>query len=267
VAWQEDPGSGGTPTIMGRFFRRPDPPNPAMERPEPEATLSLPENGPALAELGIDAAADRVGDVAFAFLQGTPDSRRVMVATYDRPARATWGRTDESWKRDPRYRFAWSPVVDLWGTTTYRVDLNGIPVGTSTTRTLLPAFDLPDGRHRWRVVTIDGRGQVAVGPTRPLNLDARPPVATLKVRGTPRRRRKTRFTASITDAASGVARATLSFGDGSRPVALRLRRKRRGLVRAAATHRYRRGGSFTARLAVRDRVRNRGAYRLRVRVR
>ena len=267
VAWQEDPGSGGVPTIRGRFFRRPDPANPSLVRPEPEAALSTADNGPALAELGIDAAADRVGDVAFAFLQGPPEGRRVMVATYDRPARATWGRTDTAWKTDPRYRFAWSPVVDLWGTTSYRVELNGIPVGISTTRTFKPTVDLPDGRHRWRVVTVDGRGQQAIGPSRPLNLDAQPPVAILTVKGTPRRRRKTRFTATIRDAGSGVSRATLSFGDGSRPVALRLRRKRRRPVRAGAAHSYRRSGSFTARLTVRDRVGHKGSFRLPVRVR
>jgi hypothetical protein len=229
--------------------------------------MSTGANGPPLPELGIDAAADRVGDVAFAFIQGTPESRRVMVGTYDRPARATWGRTDTKWKQDPRYRFAWSPVVDLWGRPNYRVELNGVPVGTTTNRTFKPETDLPDGRHRWRVVTIDFRGQTAVGPWRPLNLDAKPPLATLVPVGTPRRGRRSRLAVTITDVGSGVASAAISFGDGTRAERVRLRRRRTRPIRRTVTHRYRRRGVLTARITVRDRLGHRGVHRFPVTVR
>ena len=266
VGWLEDTGSGGVPTMMGRFLPEPDPANPALVRPGPPAPLSAPGNGPPVPELGIDASADRVGDIAFAYIQGSPEARRVMVGVYDRPARATWGRTITDWQSDPRYRFAWSPVVDLWGSPNYRVELNGVPIGTTTNRTFKPDVDLPDGRHRWRVVTIDFRGQVAVGPYRPFNLEAHPPTATMTLVGAARPRGRTRIALDIADRGKGFAGGTLSFGDGTRPMRIRAPRRPRRPFRRTVAHRYRRAGTYTARLTVRDRARHRGVYRLRVRV-
>jgi hypothetical protein len=68
----------------------------------------------------------------------------------------------------------------------------------------------------------------------------------------------------VHDPGRGLSSATLSFGDGSRPMRIRPPRRRTRPVRRTVSHRYRRAGTFTARLAVRDVVGHRGVYSLRV---
>jgi len=220
-----------------------------VQTPQPDAALSSPAIGPSDAAVGLEAAADRAGDVAVAFVQGAPAARGVWVSSFDRAPGAFALSSRTSFRNVAVNPLKWSPSFELWGPLTYTVEVDGRAAGqTNTTQLALPA--LPDGVHRWRVIAADRRGQLTATPLRVLRQDATAPRARIRVSGARRRGRPIRVTVRPTDAtrggrpASGVGRVVIAWGDGSRTSARR------------ATHHYRRGGRRTVRVSVRDRAGN-----------
>ena len=67
------------------------------------------------------------------------------------------------------------------------MEIDGQPVGTTTSTGLTVPTVVADGLHRWRVVAIDIRGQSAATPSRNLRVDATPPKVTFKVSGSRKR--------------------------------------------------------------------------------
>src|SRR6185295_8547106 len=132
--------------------------------------------------------------------------------------------------------------------------------GTTTTGRFALPPTVRDGRHRWRVIATDRRGQVTRTPRRTLRQDGTAPRATVRVSGARRSGRPIGVAVRATDAnragrpSSGLRRVTIAWGDGSRTVASR------------AAHAYRRG-SFTLRVSVRDRAGNVTVVRRRLTIR
>jgi hypothetical protein len=218
-----------------------------VQAPQRDTPLS---SGSAASLSGLEAAADRAGDVVVAFLQGVPGSRAVMAASFDRAPGAFRLSSGTTWRNAARVPLKWSESFELWGPVTYAVEVDGRVVGqTSTTAFALPPA-LPDGRHRWRVIATDRRGQVTRTSRRLLRHDATLPRATVRVSGTRRRGRVVRVRVTATDAnpagrpASGIGRVRIAFGDGARASG------------PQAAHRYRRRGRFTVQVTVRDRAQN-----------
>lgn len=220
-----------------------------VQTPQPDAALSGIQAGASDASDGLQAAADRAGDVAVAFVQGPPGQRALRVGSFDRapgPFRLSSGTSYRNVAASP---LKWSQSFELWGPLTYAVEIDGRIVGT-TAATALAVPGLPDGVHRWRVIATDRRGQVTATGRRTLRTDATPPRATVTLSGTRRRGQAVGVTVRPTDAgragrpASGVGRVEIAWGDGSRTAA------RRG------THRYRRSGRVTVRVSVRDKANN-----------
>ena len=73
-----------------------------MTPPGPDATLSDPALGPTDAARGLDAGADRAGDIAVAFVQGDGAERRIVAASYDRAPGAFRASTTTKWRKFAR---------------------------------------------------------------------------------------------------------------------------------------------------------------------
>ena len=82
VAFQQGDAAGGR-TVHARTYDY-VPASRVVTPPGPDATLSDPALGPTDAARGLEAAADRAGDMAVAFVQGDGDARRIVAASYDR---------------------------------------------------------------------------------------------------------------------------------------------------------------------------------------
>jgi hypothetical protein len=251
VTWQRDPGPGGVRSIVGR--------NLTSAGAGPQGTLSVPALGAVDASTGLYASADAGGDAAITFAQGDAGARTVGVALWDAPPRQPHAHNEEHWRRDPRPRFHWSVVTDTWSTSVkYRLEIDKKPVRTfdGTPVFVLPQ-PIPDGDHRWRIVTIDSRGQETVSHDRFLRIDVHRP----KVRVQARRAggSSASFKVIVLDGnGSGAGRITIAFGDGTSA--------RVPPSSGEITHRYRGGGSYSVRAVVRDKAGNVGVGATRVRV-
>ena len=257
--WHEDG------QVVGRYWNR-------DEVLEGEIPLANPDLGPAQAALGIDSSANRLADVAVGFVQGGPLERRIVAAHWDRPLRAiTPSSRTQAWQSNRRPRLTWGNASELWGSAQYRVEIDGAAVATQASNALNLPFDLGDGSHPWRIVTIDRRGQETPGSERRLNIDTTKPVARVATTGTLRAGQRIRFVASDAPPppppvapgqpvpppvrTSGLRSVTATFGDRGRA-----RGKRE------VRHVYRRKGTYRVRLVVHDRAGNRGIVKLRLRV-
>jgi hypothetical protein len=163
VSWQRDPGTGAPRSIVGRHLAAGPLPG--------QAVLSRPSFGAVDASTGLEASGDKGGDAAITFAQGDPSSRRVVVALYDAPPRQPHAHDEKKYRSNPRPRFHWSTVTDTWSKIVrYRIEIDRKPVVTLTGTTWYPPRPIPNGDHRWRIVTIDARGQETVGRERHLRI-------------------------------------------------------------------------------------------------
>jgi hypothetical protein len=249
VSWQRGVG------IVGSYI--------TTEDTSPEVELSVPAFGPADASAGLDASADRAGNAAIAFAQGDPSARRAVVALYDLPPRAPAAHNDEKWRTDSTPKLHWATVTDTWSTVpvTYRVEIDHVAVKTLTGTTYHPR--VPDGDHRWRIVTSDQRGQETVGIDRFLRIDTRRPSVRVALSGRARPGRAASFSAAVADGdGSGVVSVEWDFGDGSRAAS----RVSGGKV-ARAVHTYSGRGARVVRAVGVDRAGNKRTARIVVKVR
>ena len=247
VSWQRDPGAGGAPLIAARHL------SPGGLDPEPEAVLSLPVLGPVdvAAGGGLHASGDAGGDAAITFAQGPAGGRAVVVALYDAPPGHPHAHDEEHWRREPRPRFHWSAVTDAWTTQVkYRLEIDQKPVRTFTgTPVWTPPRPIPDGDHRWRLVTIDSRGQETVSHDRFLRIDTHKPRVAVRAR---RSGSLVTFTVGVRDL-SGADAITIDYGDGSHG--------RVPLRTGTISHRYRRRGRYAFAVTVSDKAGNRATRR------
>ena len=242
VAWIQ-----GTPVdaaVRGRFFdsgRQ----GLSVQTPEPDQTLSNPAFGPVNGELGLESAASRAGDTVTLFVQQQVDGQRRLVAgVYDKVPTRAIGYTTTNLRRLERLR--WSPTINVFGPVTYRVLVDGQPIGDSaTTELVVPDGTVADGTHTWQVLTIDRRGQQAPSQTRRLRVDNTAPRLTIGVR---RRGRTVTVRVRARDRGSnpsGVNRNLIDVGTGT-------------FVRMGTsyTHTYRSGGRKTIRVRSIDKAGN-----------
>jgi hypothetical protein len=239
----------GDGTAHGVFYD--DKPNVrTVPGPGPDTLLSTPDFGPVFPQGGFDAAGDRTGDFAFAFVQGAADARRVVVASYDRlPGTFQISTSSKKWRNVVKAPLAWGTALDLWGPLTYNVLIDGKPVATtSDTKALVPAGAVAEGVHTWRVVAADRRGQTVTTVVKPLKVDTTGPTVTFSVK---RKKRVATVKAKAADVlppsgqASGVSYVRIDFGDGTPFVQAR-----------EAGHRYNRSGTFTVRVSATDKAGN-----------
>jgi hypothetical protein len=249
VAWAQGDASGGVSLHAKQYISVPA--SRVPQAPGPDQLLSNPDLGQVDGARGIDAAANRVGDIAVAFVQGGDGDRKIVAAAFDRAPGSFLTYTTTRWRKFARPALRWSQSFELWGPVTYRVEIDGQPVAQTTETSVTVPGIVPDGLHTWRVVAIDRRGQTTATASRNLRVDATPPKVKFKVSGVRRSGGLVKVAVSATDAsrtgaqASGLKLVRVDFGDRSRAV-----------VGRTATHRYGRPGKFTIRVSATDNVGN-----------
>jgi hypothetical protein len=260
VAYQQADAAGAR-TVHARPYDY-VPASRAVTPPGPDATLSDPALGPTDAVRGLEAAADRAGDIAVAFVQGDGAGRQIVAASYDRAPGAFRASTTTKWRKFARPPVKWATAFELWGPITYRVEIDGQAVGTTTSTGLTVPTVVADGLHRWRVVAVDIRGQSTATPSRNLRVDATAPKVTFKVSGSRKRGKQVKVAVQATDAtgtaaqASGLNLVHISFGDGSRIV-----------TGVKAIHRYGHSGKVTVRVSASDKAGNTVVLKRRITIR
>jgi hypothetical protein len=249
IAFQQGDASGGRSIIARPYDYVPA--SRLVTQPGPPAVLSNPVLGLTDASRGLEAAADRAGDVAIAFVQGDGDGRQIVAASLDRAPGSFRANTSTKWRKFARPPLKWGTAFELWGPLTYNVLIdNQLVAQTTSTGVTVPSV-VADGLHRWRVVATDIRGQSSATPSRNLRVDATPPKVTYKISGTRKRGKVVKVAVQATDAsgtaaqASGLDHVRISFGDGSRPID--------GL---RASHVFGHSGEVTVRISAVDKAGN-----------
>jgi hypothetical protein len=267
LAWQQGNGPGLPSTIRGRAF--------ITNLWEPEVELSRPELGSSAADQGLATTQDRTGNALIAFLQGDSLDRKLVAAVWDRPPGRPAALNGTEWNRTARPKLRWDPVLELWGTPTYRVAIDGVPVATTQKTKFTPTADLTEGVHTFQLTAIDRRGQEASGSQRNLRIDKTLPTATIQTPGAKRTNRDATITVIPSDPppivigvtpppqGSGVASVEVDFGDGSRR---ETGDSKRAKVKFTLPHRYRKAGLYTITARVKDLAGNTGLATLQVRI-
>lgn len=216
-----------------------------------ERTLSRPDLGPVVPELGFDVVADRASGAIAAWVQGGPDERRIVAGYLDRPPGFFAGYTSQRCCQGELPRLSWQPAFNLWGPLRYVVSVDGKPVGETTDTVFSLTVPLPAGAHRWQVAAIDPRGQSKRTRTRIVRVDARAPSLVVRYR---RKGRVVTLSVRARDvgvpgrSAAGLRSVAVAWGDSTRGA--------RGTSSLRASHRYRRGASYALQITATDRVGN-----------
>ncbi len=249
----------GDSAVHARYFEdRAD--RRSVPAPGPDTVVSNPDFGPVDPAGGFDAAANRVGDFSLAFVQGDGDQRRLVAAGYDRVPGLFNTFSGSKWRNPAKAPLAWGEPIELWGPLTYTVIVDGKPVAQTTDRRLaVKAGAIREGRHTWKVVATDRRGQSSATKLRTLRIDTVKPKVSFSVK---RKQRVVTVTAKANDVlppsgqASGVAYVRIDFGDRS------------GIVQARkASHRYAKAGRhYTIRVSATDRAGNAVAVTRRIKI-
>lgn len=224
-----------------------DPAKRSVPPPGPASALSRPEFGPVMPGAGMDMAVNRVGDASAVFVQEGPDGRRLVAGVFDRVPGRFRTYTTSRFRKFARPPLAWQASFDLFGAVKYRVEVDGQPVGETTETRFTPVGPIADGRHTWRVVATDRRGQSAATPIRPLRIDSLPPTLTFRVTGSQKRFKPIKVAVKAADGSlaspsgSGIKTVRISWGDKSRAVSNR-----------RASHRYAKSGKYTIRVSATD---------------
>jgi len=203
---------------------------------------------------GVAIGGDRVGDFAVAMVQGGA-ARTLVVTVFDRPPGAPSIAATQRYKRPSNLTLRWRPGLELWGPQTFRVLIDGAPIGETQATTFVPA-KVRSGKHRWQVEAVDRAGQAVRSRAQTLRVDASPPSLRVTVRGRRRAGVPLRIVVRARDrGATGLDHVTVAYGDHSA--------RTHALV---SRHAYRRG-RFTLKVAAVDRAGNVGRKRVRLRIR
>lgn len=206
------------------------------------ATLAGPVNQLMLSGSGL-------GDAAVAFEQGSGSFAQIAGAVVDVAPDTFAVNTPLVWVRSRLVPISWAPAPNAIGPVTYTVTVDDTDVADGLTRTSinLGPGDISDGTHTLAVIATDEQGQSVTSLTNTVQVDRTPPRATIRVSGR-------RATVRVFDATSGLAAASVGFGDGAHGG-------------AHARHTYGAPGHYVITIRARDRAGNRAVIRRRVRIR
>jgi hypothetical protein len=219
-----------------------------------DTQLSNPALGPVV-DPGVFIGGDRVGDFSVAFVQEAAGVRALSVASYDDPPGAPYIGKDQALKSTTRPELKWRPGLDLWGEQSYRVYVDGVPVGQTKGASLVPAVPLKTGRHTWQVEAVDIHGQTSRSRARTLKIDATAPALKVTVSGKRQGGQTLKIRLSVRDVGgSGLDHTTIDFGDKSATTASR-----------TVSHRYR-AGKFTLKVVAVDKSGNVARKEVKLRI-
>lgn len=227
--------------------------------PGPLQVLSPPEFGPAEAAGGMDLGVNRAGDAWAVFVQNGPGGRRLVAGGFDREPGRFRTYTSSKFRRFKQPKLTWQSAFEIQGRLRYRVEIDGTAVGETTDRSLTLGSPLTDGIHPWRVVATDRRGQTAATNVRLLRVDGTPPTFESKLTGVRKQGRTLKLAvkasdAFVPDAPQGTADTPGAVANGSGVKSYRIDwgDKSRTDKKRTASHVYRKNGTYTLRISVRD---------------
>jgi hypothetical protein len=253
VAWQQTPGTTGPAEIRVRY-------EPRASTLGPELVLSSPAQGPTDAARGIAATGDGGGDAAVAWVQGTAGANQVVVDQMYQPPGAATVAKKPSYSRSEQPVLRWSASSARWGPITYTVTVDGTQIGQTGGGSFQVPAALANGLHSWRVTATNPAGLTGVSKVARIFVDTVAPV--LKVTAAGRRRvgsdEVARLTYSDPAPASGVAKLTIRWGDGT------VAQIKPGTHRVV--HVYRRPGRYKITVTVADRAGNQTTVVRRVKI-
>jgi hypothetical protein len=209
LAWQHDAGGIGATEIRARYFL-------ASNGLFPEQVLSTPSWGPTDAASGIAAGGDQNGDVAVAWVQGTPGTRRIVVGQMYQPPGKPAGLS--KYARGSHPVISWQPPPGAWGPMRYVVRFDGVFKGTTTATSMTVPRRVSAGPHAFTVTATDPAGfqsptvqsRVLIDTVKPqlsFKLNARGGFATINLQYTDRPRGALY--------SSGIGSIVIQWGDGS----------------------------------------------------
>ncbi len=247
IAWQQTPGLAGLPEIRVRY---------AADGVDfgSEEVVSDPLLGPTEANLGLVAGGDSAGDAAVAWVQGTGAGTQIVAAQLYQPPGGFVASNSFRYSTTADPTLAWSGAVELWGSPTYVVDVDGVDVGQTTALSLALPSALTNGRHTYQVTANNQAGLVTTASAATVFVDTVPPRVSFVITG--RRYVGTVLHLEVTDTdappgvvtpaqASGISAAKVTFGDGSSYA-----------ITHGKYHAYKRRGTYTVTVTVSDRAGN-----------
>jgi hypothetical protein len=249
VSWQHDPGPFGPRDIRLRY-------SDDGSNLGPEQVVSHGNLGPTDAARGLVAGGDVDGNAAVGWVQGAGASSRIVTAQLYWPPGDFGARRRIEYARRRHPRLRWTQAREHWGLR-YTVRLDGRQVGQTGGTWLVVRRSLSDGPHRWQVTATNPAGQATVARAATVWVDTVRPTGRVQVRGSHKAGAGLRVRVGYRDVgpggrvklASGVAKVTVKWGDGS------LARLRRG--RHLRFHAYRAPGRYKLTVIITDRAGNR----------
>ncbi len=250
IAWQQTPGTAGPAEIRVRY-------EPRASTLGPELVVSSPAGGPTDAALGLAAGGDGGGDAAVAWVQGTGASTEIAVdQLYQPPGSATVPKT-LAYSTSAEPVFKWSPAGGRWGPITYTVTVDGTKIGQTGGSSFRAPAALASGVHSWEVTASNPAGLTAASKAARVFVDTVAPTLSVSESGPRRaganevlrlRYRDAPPRGLRPSAASGVAKLTIRWGDGT------VSHLTPGDHRVS--HAYRRPGRYAITVTVYDRAGN-----------
>jgi hypothetical protein len=242
VAWQHDSGTLGGGDIHARFFT-------VLNGFGPEQLLSTPSWGPTAAANGTAAGGDQNGDVAVAWVQGTPGAQRIVVGQmYQPPDKPT---SLSTYARSTHPQLTWQPPVAAWGPMRYVVRVDGAFAGSTTATSITVPVRVSKGPHSWSVTATDPAGLQSPTAKGKVLIDTTPP----RVSFTPTKSGRTvTLGLQYTDHwpglrySSGIGSVVVKWGDG-KSSAVPVGQSRR-------SHVYASRGRYRITVIVTDRAKN-----------
>jgi hypothetical protein len=256
IAWQQDPGSSGTPEIRLRYA-------PDGINLNPEQVLSSSSAGPTNADLGLAAGGDLAGDAAVAWVQGTGDQTQIVAAQLFQNPGSFSPLSAFGYSTRVTPTLSWSPASEVWGSPTYEVKLDGALIAQTTSTTVGVPAALAQGRHTWQVAAVNRAGGATLAHSATVLVDSLPPTVRVRITGQRHPGRPLHAYVRAYDTrpglpggqVSGVRSVQLKWGDGSKP-----------LHRATSVHAYRRRRTYVLTVIAIDRAGNQAVVTRKIRI-
>jgi hypothetical protein len=249
IAWQQEPGSTGGGEIRLRFAG-------TAAALGPETVVSSPAEGPTDAADGIAAGGDQAGQAAVAWLQGSPGGTRVMVDQMYQPPGGFSRVSTSKYVNVSQPVLTWSPPA-RWGPISYSLVIDGAVVGQTFSTAGQPPVPLTNGPHTWSVIGTNPIGEQGHTGTGTFFVDTVPPTGQIRLLARPTVGKQLPVSIGYSDHpppgepafdASGVAKVTMSWGDGTVVHV--------PLGKHVVLHKYRRVGHYKVTLLVVDKAGN-----------
>ncbi len=254
IAWQQDPGSAGSPEIRVRFFDG--------SGFGPELVASSPALGVTQADRGLYAAGDIAADVAIAWVQTTGAGSQIVAAQLYQPPGSIGALARFHYVRQSHTRLTWPAAREPWPPLRYLISVDGRPTAQTRGATGV-TLALADGPHTWSVQAVNRGGLTSTTRTAWLWVDTVPPIVSIELPRTVRAGTAVHLFVTDTDAvppqpaadASGIAKIKVRWGDRTSAV-----------IGHGKYHLYRHPGSYRVTVTVTDRAGNATTVRQRIRI-